>query len=137
MKSGRKTLSEYISRALVSLKRMSFNEGSDIVLCTRFRFTVSNPRWGHDDTYYLDVHEEGWTVSHMAINGDCDPSGEPYLYRNFRQDGITYPGTLGWYMRRLFEHVKDSTLQDDEIQRRLDRLAQWVNELNTIAKPEF
>jgi len=103
----------------------------------RFSITVYSPRWGHDDTYQLDVDDNGWVVAHQSFNGSCDPDGVPVLYQSFRQDEIIYPGTFTWYMRELWEHAHNGTLSDEEIQRRLNRLAQWLRELSSVAVPEF
>ena len=106
-------------------------------MSSRFKFTVSTPRWGHNDTYSLDIHADGWTVDHMAIGGECNKQGHPYLFSNFDQDFITYPSGLGLEMEVLFEHARDKSLPDEEIQKRLDELARWVNAVNAVPKPQF
>lgn len=103
----------------------------------RFKFTVYSPRWGHNDTYRLGVLDDGWYVAHLMINGNCDKQGEPFLFRNFRQDSINYPSGLGFEMGLLFEHARDGTLPDNEIQRRLDLLGEWVGRVNSVEPPNF
>jgi hypothetical protein len=90
------------------------------------RFEVFSRRWGHNDSYRVERTEEGWTISYHAIGGPCDPTGEPYLYDNLRQDGINYPADLGSYLAWLWERAKTENLSDDEIQKYLDQLGQWI-----------
>lgn len=104
---------------------------------SRFTFKVFCPRWGHDDIYHLDLHSEGWIISHDATGGLCDSKGNPYLYEIFRNDQIEYPGTLEWYMQELYERARDKTLSDEIIQERLDRLAKWVEEVTEVERPKF
>lgn len=40
-------------------------------------------------------------------------------------------------MELLFEHARDKTLPDEEIQRRLDELARWVERVNAVEQPVF
>jgi len=40
------------------------------------------------DEYKIKRIKTGWYIEHIAINGECDKSGEPILYRNLRQDFI-------------------------------------------------
>lgn len=106
-------------------------------MSSRFTFTVKSPRWDGSDTYRLDIHAGGWTVDHIAINGECDKQGNPYLFENFDQDSITYPSGLNLEMELLFEYARDKSLSDREIQNRLDRLAQWVTGVDAVPKPQF
>lgn len=106
-------------------------------MSSRFTFTINSPRWKHDDTYRLDIHKDGWNVQHISINGNSDKQGNPHLFSNLKQDFITYPSGLGLEMELLFEHARDKSLPDEEIQKRLDRLAQWVNDVNGVPKPQF
>lgn len=90
------------------------------------KLEVYSRRWGHNDTYTLERTERGWGISFVAISGQCDPTGEPYLYDNLRQDSINYPAHLGEYLGRLWRKAEDENLSGDEVQRHLDQLAQWI-----------
>lgn len=103
----------------------------------RFHFRFFCPRVNHDDTYRLNIHEEGWHVDHISIGGKCDKRADPYLYRNLDHDHVQYPSGLGFEMELLFEHARDKTLPDEEIQRRLDELARWVERVNAVEQPVF
>jgi len=102
-----------------------------------YRFKVYSPRWGHDDTYRLTVNQNGWHVEFLAINGDCDKTGHPYLFQNLNQDSIEYPSGLGFEMNLIYEHAWDGTLSVEEIQRRLDKLGEWVGQVDSVPKPSF
>ena len=41
------------------------------------------------DEYEIKRIKTGWYIKHIAINGECDKSGEPILYRNLRQDSVS------------------------------------------------
>lgn len=90
---------------------------------SRFYFKVYSHRWEHHDTHRLDIADEGWEIRHIAINGTSDKRGNPHLYANLNQNNIIYPSGLGLEMELLFEHARDRTLENEEIQARLDRLA--------------
>lgn len=102
-----------------------------------FNFKVNSPRWGHPDTYRLRILDEGWRVDFISICGDCDAQGEPYLYRNLEHDSIDYPASLKREMESLFLQAKEGSLTNEEIQDRLDRLGQWVSEVDAVTKPNF
>lgn len=87
---------------------------------------VYSRRWGHNDTYGMDLTETGWDISHVAIGGECDPSGEPYLFENLKQDSINYPAELGEYLAYLWKRAKEDGLSDAEVQQHLDALGQWI-----------
>jgi hypothetical protein len=103
----------------------------------RFIFHIYVPRVQNYDDYRLNIHKDGWTVKHIAIGGDCDKRGYPYLFENLEQDSVEYPSGLGFQMELLFEHARDKSLPDKEIQRRLDALAKWVEDVNAVPRPQF
>lgn len=76
-------------------------------------------------------------MAHISIYGDCDPRGVPFLYENLTHDSIQYPSGLPVALEGVFEHARDGTLTDNEIQSRLDRLAQWVGDVNAVERPQF
>lgn len=103
----------------------------------RFEFRIQSPRWEGKDVYRLNIEENGWHVSHQSYSGSCDKRGVPHLYGNFDQDHLQYPSGLGFEMELLFEHARDKTLHDAEIQARLDRLAKWVEDVTAVERPDF
>lgn len=97
----------------------------DVTMGAEFTFRAYTQRWGHDDHYKVVRTPEGWNVSFMGIGGDCDQEGEPFLFRNFRQDGISYPAPFGRYLSDVWRGAADGA-DWDEVQRRIDELAEWV-----------
>lgn len=103
---------------------------------TKFEFRVYSARWGHDDVYTILCTEDGWNVSHVAINGPCKPDGSPVLYKNLDQDSIAYPEAMKSDMEYIWEKHKDGTLSAAEVQEKLNLLAQWV-EATAAARPNL
>ena len=51
----------------------------------------------------------------MAINGDCNPNGEPYLIKNFEQDNISYPSGLPSMLESIWNHIDEENLTTEQI----------------------
>lgn len=88
------------------------------------------------DEYKIKRIKTGWYVKHIAINGECDKKGEPYLYKNFRQDFISYPHNLPDVMELLWEAAEKEMLTQEELQHELDKISNWINECE-MNKPHF
>ncbi len=91
------------------------------------RFRVYSRRWGHYDTYELVRTSTGWNVSHLAINGDCEPNGNPYLISNLKQDNISYPSNFPQILETFWNHIDEENLDRDQIQEKIDELANWIS----------
>lgn len=98
----------------------------DQTLGAEFEFIVYSRRWGHDDTYQITRTEDGWNVRHIAIGGQCDTGGHPFLFQNFDQDYISYPSKLDSRLAWLWEKAKEDGLSYDNVQQGLQELADWV-----------
>lgn len=61
----------------------------------------------------------------MVHSGDCDLKGEPYLYRNFRQDFVSYPNNLPNILEILWNHADELT--ENELQEKTKDIAEWVS----------
>ncbi len=83
---------------------------------------VYSQRWGHDDTYGIQITPAGWHITHIAINGDCDPSGEPVLFENLKQDFIKYSPEIPIMMSHLWHDAIDQKFSEVDIQKRLDEI---------------
>lgn len=92
-----------------------------------FTFSVYANRWGSSSTYGVKKTNEGWHISHIAINGDCEPDGKPYFYSNFKQDSISYPSSFGSQLEWLWGQLDDGEIDSDEAQEKLQQLADWVS----------
>ncbi len=86
-------------------------------------FEVYSHRWGHNDRYRIERTESGWEVEHAAINGLCDKTGHPYLFKNLKQDFISYPWDLGDYMECLWDMTDTEGLSEEEVQACLEEVA--------------
>jgi hypothetical protein len=90
------------------------------------RLTVFSRRWGHNDSYNVEITNTGWEISHVAIGGACDSFGKPYLFGNLNHDSINYPEDLGGYMDWLWRQAKSQNMDETQIQRHLDELGAWI-----------
>lgn len=88
------------------------------------------------DEYKIKRIKTGWNIKHIAINGDCDKSGEPFLYQNLRQDFISYPYDLPIIMESLWELVENEKLNHEQLQHELDKISNWISECE-MNKPHF
>ena len=88
------------------------------------------------DEYKIKRIKTGWYIEHIVINGECDKSGEPYLYQNLRQDHISYPHNLPLFMESLWNAVENENLNQKELQQELSKIANWINECE-MNKPHF
>jgi len=79
------------------------------------------------DEYKIKWTENGWYIKHISINGECDKTGEPYLYKNLRQDFISYPIDLPNIMESLWESVKDDNLPKEQLQHKLNEISERIN----------
>lgn len=79
------------------------------------------------DEYRIKWIEEGWYIEHIAINGECDKTGEPFLYQNLRQDFISYPNDLSSTMESLWYSVKEDKLTKAQLQAKLDEISERIN----------
>lgn len=94
---------------------------------SEYKFKVYNNRRNSEITYTIKPTKTGWHISHISINGDCEPNGNPYFYKNFDQDYISYPNSFGDKLEWLWEQVNKNILSENEIQRKLQELADWVS----------
>lgn len=101
-----------------------------------FTFTVYQNRRDHEDTYTIVKTENGWHVSHIAINGETKPNGENALFMNLNQDSISYPKQLGSFLEWLWEEANNNRLTDDEIQTKIQELADWIS-ITERAEPKW
>lgn len=99
----------------------------DQTIGQEFRFDVYSDRWEHDDSYRVVRTETGWDIYHIAIGGECEKSGSPYLIENFNQDYIDYPANIGEYMEAIWERAKNENWNHEQVQAALDQVAKWVS----------
>jgi hypothetical protein len=109
----------------------------DQTIGAEFKFVVYSHRWGRDDTYRVRRTADGWEVSHShpSLGGPCDKRGEPYLFKNFRQDSIRYPQDVGQRMESLWERARSQGLSPEDVQAGLNEIAQAVVATEKKRKP--
>ena len=90
-------------------------------------FSVYNTRRESTITYRVNKTDNGWHVSHIAINGDCKLDGSPFFYSNFDQDFITYPSAFGDSLEHLWGKINNEEIDVKEAQVKLQELADWVS----------
>ena len=79
------------------------------------------------DEYRIKWTETGWYIKHIAINGECDKTGEPFLYRNLRQDFISYPSDLTNMMKSLWYAFYEENLSQEQLQIKIDEISERIN----------
>ncbi|WP_434043937.1 MULTISPECIES: hypothetical protein [Sorangium] len=99
----------------------------DQTLGHEFAFRVFARRWGHDDNYHFKRTPQGWSVEHVSAAGACNKKGQPHLYELFTHDSVNYPADLGGYLEWLWNLAEEDGLSHEDVQRELDRLAEWVS----------
>lgn len=93
-----------------------------------FEFRFYTRRWNNTVTLNVRKTDTGWHISHIAINGDCDPDGSPFLYANLRQDNVKYPEGIGRFMNFVWEQLHHGEIDEDRAQEMLSELGAWVSE---------
>lgn len=100
------------------------------------KFEVFNNRKGTFVTYNLEKTDAGWNISHIAINGKCEPSGQPLLHLNLNQDYISYPKQIDLHMEELWSEIDEGEITEDLAQKKLQAIADWIT-LCEKNRPEF
>ncbi len=103
---------------------------------------IFSPRWGHNDTYELELTPEAMSISMGARKSKCvwqegrDPQweGEP-LESILRNDSIYPPSVLPSLLEHLWKSWRNSELTDAQAQSELNAVADWLNSITT-AKPK-
>jgi len=91
-------------------------------------FSVYSRRWGHNDTYRIKRTVDGWNIEHIAIGGACKKDGTRALYQNLNQNYIFYPeDAIKYAMTELWEQADEGLLTLDELQSKLQQIADWIN----------
>lgn len=100
-------------------------------------FEVFTTRWGHKDRYRMQRKIYGWYVDHISINGSSQKDGKGALFSNFRQDGVFYPEDgVKHALETLWNDADSSEMSVEELQERLQEVADWVSEVEKITTGE-
>jgi hypothetical protein len=102
---------------------------------------IFSPRWGHEDTYVLELSRASLVVNHITSKAVCtyrenlDPewSGDS-LEDILRNDSIYTPAVLPRMLERAWLAWRSNDLSDEELQIEINAVADWLNTC-TRAKP--
>lgn len=97
-----------------------------------FNFKVYSNRWGRSDTYSITKTIKGWYVRHIAINGDSDSSGKPFLFGNLNQDSINYPSGLEYMVMYIWQQLDSREISQAQAQTMFDELGEWVSKCEKL-----
>lgn len=92
-----------------------------------FKMNIYTRRWGHEDKYSITRTEEGWYIEFNSRRGKCNKGGNPVLYEILDHDGVNYPESLPGYLEWLWQEAHEQGLTEQEVQKSLHELANWVN----------
>ena len=113
----------------------------DINLNQECNFEVYTNRWGHEDTYKVKRIYNGWYVSHLSIEGECNPDGTGLIENsyggfiaNFNQDSVEYPESFHYFMERLWNLADETEMSIQELQQKLSDVARLISEVEKTIK---
>jgi hypothetical protein len=92
-----------------------------------FKFKFFTRRFHSDVTLNVRKTNTGWHISHIAINGDTGPSGEPILSQNLHQDNVHFPYGLDGFFGFIWSQLQDGAVDDERAQAMFDELGEWVS----------
>ncbi|MGM2820516.1 hypothetical protein [Bacillus cereus group sp. Bce001] len=103
------------------------DDPTDQTLENTFTFGVYSSRWGHIDNYTIVRNEEGWLVSYMSAPDQGGKDALGGLDVRLRHDSIAYPNDLAYVMETLWNQAATTGLSHEQVQTRLDEVANWIN----------
>ena len=101
-----------------------------------------SPRWGHNDTYKVELHQDYMEISTMQQRRckatwvqDCDPewSGED-LEKILRNDSIYPPAVTRNLFERAWKGWRGGELSDEQVSKEIILIGDWINTV-TKSKP--
>jgi len=103
----------------------------------KFELVVPSILRDKDDNYYMEFNNDGWFIKHIVINGQCDVKGEPYLYRNFTQDSLSYPYNLGDQFEFIWHSYDQKLITSEEVEARFLQITKWLRAVNENRPSDF
>lgn len=113
-------------------------EAGDSTLNRDISFAVFSRRWGHEDHYIIRRTQDGWYCGFLAINGECQKSGEGALWNNLNHDSIFFSQEgIGFAMLKLWDEANRGILSFEMLSERLQQVADWISviEKSVYAQP--
>lgn len=102
----------------------------------QYKISIFNKLRGRRDTYRLILNEHGWYVSFIAINGQSDARGCPFLYNNLDHDGLSYPIELYDVMEYLWKMRFYKKVSRKQLEQKLSAISNWLSKIND-SKPKI
>lgn len=90
------------------------------------KFRYYSRHWHRDNYVIIRCTSSGWHLEMNLVRGDCDRGARPILYEILEVDKVDYPHDLPGYMEHLWECIKRDSLQETIIQKHLDLLSDWM-----------
>jgi hypothetical protein len=118
---------------------------------TSFEVQLYSPRWGHEDTYEIQLDREQMRVKGVNKTAVCswvegrDPKWSGYnesignpLEKILENDSIYPPTVFIRAMEYAWMAWRDGTLDDQKVLQEMQQLCEWVNEVSSSKpKPTF
>lgn len=93
--------------------------------------TYHTRRWNHATTLTVRKTGTGWHISHVAINGDCDKEGAPFLEANLRQDNVKFPSDVGAFLGYVWDQLHNEEIDEVRAQEMIDQIGEWIEACET------
>jgi len=91
------------------------------------KLTYYTRRWNSQTTLTVRKTANGWHISHIAINGDTDREGVPFLEANLCQDNVKYPHDVGAYLGFVWDQLNNGEIDEVRAQKMLDEIGEWIS----------
>lgn len=92
-------------------------------------FKIYSRRFKNMSLYQIEKTDNGWDINFIALGGQCNKNGSPFLFEILEHDNINYPKQLGEYLEYLWDVVDSDGMSNKDIQKHLDYLAKWCSEV--------
>lgn len=96
----------------------------------QYKISIFNKVRGRRDTYRLILNSQGWYVSFIMINGQSDSKGNPFLYKNFNHDRLSYPVELPDIMEYLWKMRFHKKVAKRQVEPKLSTISNWLSKVN-------
>jgi hypothetical protein len=109
---------------------------------TSVKLEIFSPRWGHTDTYTVDLHNDYMTISmhprttKVTWVDNCDPEWSIETVQDIlNNDSIYAPEITQDLFERAWKAWRDGEIDNKQVDDELQLLAGWINAV-TAAKPK-
>ncbi|SMF19942.1 MULTISPECIES: hypothetical protein [unclassified Pseudomonas] len=96
-----------------------------------FKITYWTRRWSANTTLTVQKTEAGWHISHVAINGDADREGVPFLESNLHQDNVQFPHDVGAFLGFVWDQLNSGKIDEQRAQEMIQEIGDWITACET------